>query len=80
MNWLLVALTPLWLSCWSCPAQFVGVRAERQAGARRERTRQANSTGNGEDPQAKPAFVLRPTCSPPLTFEPQIHTHQMQSM
>lgn len=52
-------------------AQFVGVRAERQAGARRERTRQANSTGNGEDPQAKPAFVLRPTCSPPLTFEPQ---------
>lgn len=65
MNWLPVALNPLWLSCWShrCSSWVLGLKDKLEPGGR-ERARQANSTGNRENPQAKPAFVLRQTCSP----------------
>lgn len=42
------------------------------------RPRQADSAGKGEEEvQAKSTLVLRLTCSP---FEPQVYTHQGQSM
>lgn len=78
MDWLSMALTLSWLSCWYwCSSRVLGLKDKLEPV---ERPMQARSIGKGEEPQAKSAFVLRLACSPPLAFEPQIYTHQVQSI